>query len=377
MNKTLVHLRKQLHQNPELSGNEYNTAKCIVEFVKQYNPTEIISGIGGTGVAVVYEFDKDGATIVIRCELDALPIIEENTFAHKSDNYGVSHKCGHDGHMAIVAGLAEWLSLAEFNKGKVVLLFQPAEETGKGAAKVLEDERFLNLDSDYVFALHNLPGEKMHSVIVKSGFFTATVQSFRIQLTGKKSHASEPENGLNPAMAVAELIQVLSIFANPNANNENFALLTPICIDLGEKNYGISPENAELHYTIRTWSGEVMTALENQIKQAVSEISNTHKLKAEIAWFEYFPASDNNSECVAMIEKVANLNQVALVEHPKSLKFGEDFGWFSSKYKSAIFGLGAGEDQPALHHSDYDFPDELIDTGLLMFKGLIADILGK
>jgi metal-dependent amidase/aminoacylase/carboxypeptidase family protein len=153
--------------------------------------------------------------------------------------------------------------------------------------------------------------------------------------------------------------------------------LTPICIDLGDKNYGISPENAALHYTIRTWSGEVMNVLEDEIKQAVSEVSNTHKLKADIDWFEFFPSSNNNSECVTCIEKVANLNQVELVEHPKSLKFGEDFGWFSSKYKSAIFGLGAGEDQPALHHSDYDFPDELIDTGLIMFKGLITDILGK
>lgn len=377
MNKTLVQLRKELHKNPELSGKEHNTAKRIVEFVKQYNPTEIISGIGGAGVAIVYEFDKNGPTIAIRCELDALPIIEENTFAHTSDNYGVSHKCGHDGHMTIVAGLAEWLSVAKFNKGKVVLLFQPAEETGKGAAKVLEDERFLNLNPDYVFALHNLPGEKMHSIIVKSGFFTATVQSFKIQLKGKKAHASEPENGVNPAMAVAELIQIIATFENPNAHSTDFAILTPICIDLGEKNYGISPENAALHYTIRTWSVEVMNVLEGKIKQAVSEVSSTHKLKAEIDWFEFFPASDNNSECVALIEKVANLNQVELVKHPKSLKFGEDFGWFSSKYKSAIFGLGAGENQPALHHSDYDFPDELIDTGLLMFKGLVTEILGK
>jgi len=377
MNKTLVQLRKQLHQNPELSGKEHNTAKRIIEFVKEYNPSEIISGIGGAGVAFVYEFEENGPTVAIRCELDALPIIEENTFEYKSDNYGVSHKCGHDGHMTIVAGLAEWLSVAEFKKGKVVLLFQPAEETGKGAAKVLEDERFLNLDPDYVFALHNLPGEKMHSVIVKSGYFTATVQSFSIQLTGKKSHASEPENGVNPAIAVAELVQEIHALADTNVNSENFALLTPICIDLGEKNYGISPENAELHYTIRTWSGAVMTTLEEKIKQLVSTISSKHELKAEMSWFEFFPASINNTECVTLIRKVANQQHITLVKHPRSLKFGEDFGWFSSKYKSVIFGIGAGEHQPALHHSDYDFPDELIDTGLLMFKGLISGILGK
>ncbi|WP_405414046.1 amidohydrolase [Maribacter sp. Asnod1-A12] len=377
MNKTLVQLRKQLHQNPELSGKEHNTAKRIIEFVKEYNPTEIISAIGGAGVAVVYEFEENGPIVAIRCELDALPIIEENTFEYKSDNYGVSHKCGHDGHMTIVAGLAEWLSVAEFKKGKVVLLFQPAEETGKGAAKVLEDDRFLNLDPDYVFALHNLPGEKMHSVIVKSGYFTATVQSFSIQLTGKKSHASEPENGVNPAIAVAELVQEIHALADTNVNSENFALLTPICIDLGEKNYGISPENAELHYTIRTWSRAVMTTLEEKIKQLVSTISSKHELKAEMGWFEFFPASDNNTECVTLIRKVANQQHIRLVKHPRSLKFGEDFGWFSSKYKSAIFGIGAGEHQSALHHSDYDFPDELIDTGLLMFKGLISGILGK
>ena len=377
MNKTLVQLRKELHQHPELSGKEYTTAKRIIEFVKKYHPTEIINNIGGAGVAVIYEFEESGPTIAIRCELDALPIIEENTFSYTSHNYGVSHKCGHDGHMSIVAGLAEWLSVAKYNKGKVILLFQPAEETGKGAAKVLDDERFLNLDPDYVFALHNLPGEKLHSVLVKPGFFTATVQSFRIQIKGKKAHASEPENGVNPAMAVAELIQVLNAFANPNSKSKNFVLLTPICINLGDKNYGISPENAELHYTIRTWSGEVMTVLEDKIKQAVSEISTVHQLKAEIDWFEFFPASENNIECVALIEKVAKQQSIELVEHPRSLKFGEDFGWFSSKYKSAIFGLGAGEHHPALHHSDYDFPDELIDTGLLMFKGLVIDILGK
>ncbi|MEP2238843.1 MAG: amidohydrolase [Maribacter sp.] len=377
MNKTLLQLRKQLHQNPELSGKEYETAKRIIEFVKDFNPTQIIEAIGGAGVVVVYDFEESGPTVAIRCELDALPIVEENTFVHKSDNYGVSHKCGHDGHMTIVAGLAEWLSMAEFKKGKVVLLFQPAEETGKGAAQVLEDERFLNLHPDYVFALHNLPGEKMNAVIVKSGFFSATVQSFRIQLTGKKSHASEPENGVNPAMAVAELIQEIQSLTNANASSSDFALLTPVHVHLGEKNYGISPDNAELHYTIRTWSGEVMSALESKIKQAVSKVSNTHKLKAEIDWFEFFPASNNNSDCVSLIEKAAHQNNLELVEHPKSLKFGEDFGWFSSKYKSAIFGLGAGEHQPALHHSDYDFPDELIETGLLMFKGLITDILGK
>ena len=377
MNETLVRLRKELHQHPELSGEESVTAKRIVDFVKDYHPTNIIENIGGAGVAVIYEFGIDGPTVAIRCELDALPIVEENTFSYQSKNKGVSHKCGHDGHMAIVAGLSIWLKEAEFKNGKVVLLFQPAEETGKGAAKILADAKFLDLAPDYVFALHNLPGEKLHSILVKPGYFTATVQSLCIHLKGKKAHASEPENGVNPSLAVAELVQVFSSFANPNFESDDFSLLTPICLNIGEKTYGISPENAELHYTIRTWSGQLMSELEDKIKNAVGIVSKKYQLSYNIDWFEFFPASENNVFCTELVEKVAAQKGFDLIKIHSPLRFGEDFGWFSQNYKSAIFGLGAGEQHPSLHHANYDFPDELIDTGLLMFKGLIEEILGK
>lgn len=377
MKNTLVNLRKELHKHPELSGQEHTTAKRIVEFVKDYHPTNIIENIGGEGVAIIYEFGNNGATVVIRCELDALPILEENTFEHHSKNKGVSHKCGHDGHMAIVAGLSIWLKEAEFKNGKVVLLFQSAEETGKGAAKILADAKFTNLAPDYVFALHNLPGQKLHSIVVKPGYFTATVQSLCIHLKGKKAHASEPENGVNPSLAVAELVQVFSSFANPNFESDDFSLLTPICINIGEKTYGISPENAELHYTIRTWSGQLMNELEDKIKNAVGIVSKKYQLSYNIDWFEFFPASENNVFCTELVEKVAAQKGFDLIKIHSPLRFGEDFGWFSQNYKSAIFGLGAGEQHPSLHHANYDFPDELIDTGLLMFKGLIEEILGK
>lgn len=372
---TLVLLRKQLHENPELSGKEHETANRIVEFVKSFNPTQIIEGVGGTGVGVVYQFAESGPTVMIRCELDALPIVEENTFNYRSKNSGVSHKCGHDGHMTIVAGLAPWLKEATFKQGKVVLLFQPAEETGKGAANVIEDSRFKNLTIDYVFALHNLPGSKKHSITVRSGYFTATVQSMCIRLKGKKAHASEPENGVNPALAVSELIKSIAHFSEPNAHKEDFALCTPIYMNLGEKNYGISAEDAEIHYTIRTWSGENMTQLEDKIEKAVNAIAQSYSLQYTIDWFEYFPASNNDDTCVSLIEKVAKQENLYINQHVNSLKFGEDFGWYSQQYKSAIFGLGAGEEHPALHHANYDFPDELIATGIQMFKGMIAEVL--
>jgi len=377
MKETLVQFRKELHTYPELSGEEHTTAERIITFVNDFDPTHIIRNIGGAGVAVIYEFGERGPKVVIRCELDALPIGEENNFAHQSKNKGVSHKCGHDGHMAIVAGLSMWLNTSEFKKGKVILLFQPAEETGKGAAKVMEDDRFVHLAPTHVFALHNLPGQKKHAILVKPGCFTATVQSLCIKLEGRKAHASEPENGLNPALAVAEIMQQLANYVNPDFQSTEFALLTPICMHMGEMTYGISPEQAELHYTIRTWSLAQMNTLENKIKKAVIAVAEKYLLKYDIDWFEFFPTSVNSTDCVELIEKVANEKGFELVENHAPLRFGEDFGWYSSTYKSAIFGLGSGEHHPALHRSDYDFPDEIIETGLAMFKGLITEILGN
>ena len=159
-------LRKELHQYPEVSGSESATAQRIKKFIETHHPTTIIDKIGENGLAAVYEFSKSGPSITIRCELDALPIQEENTFSHQSKNKGISHKCGHDGHMAIVAGLIFWIKEQKFKSGKIILLFQPAEETGQGAYQIIEDSRFQKLNTDYIFALHNIPGEPLHLSLI-------------------------------------------------------------------------------------------------------------------------------------------------------------------------------------------------------------------
>ena len=166
MNTTLPNLRKELHRYPDLSGQEEQTARRIEAFLEAYAPAQLIRQLGGHGLAAVYEFGDSGPGVLIRCELDALPIHEANDFEYRSQAPGVSHKCGHDGHMTMVAGLAAWLQGQQFTAGRVVLLFQPAEETGQGAAAVLEEERFQLLPIDYAFALHNIPGEPLHTVLL-------------------------------------------------------------------------------------------------------------------------------------------------------------------------------------------------------------------
>lgn len=370
----LIQLRKQLHQAPELSGQEKSTAERISHFIQQYHPTKIISHLGGFGLAAIYNFGEGGPVIGIRCELDALPITEANTFPHRSKQPGVSHKCGHDGHMAIVAGLIFWLKVQEFQRGKVVLIFQAAEETGQGAYEMLQDERFQQLQIDYIFALHNLPGLPLHSIKVQQGTFSAAVQSMVIKLEGKVSHASEPENGLNPSLAIAKIIKDFAALENTNPADRNFALLTPIHLRVGEIAYGIAPGKGEIHYTLRTWGEEELQTLKRKLQDRILAICKAQQLSYSIAWVEYFPATSNAHDCTAVIAQAALENQLQIVDgYP--LRFGEDFGWFTQKQPGAMFGLGAGVAHPALHHADYDFPDDILSTGLKMFQSIISSYL--
>ena len=369
-------LRKNLHQHPELSGAERDTARRIVAFISDHHPpTELITGIGGHGLAFVYDYPAAGPTVMIRCELDALPIQEPNEVDYRSRTDGVSHKCGHDGHMSIVAGLAMWLRDQSFSGGRVVLFFQSAEETGKGAEAALKDERFLALSPDYVFALHNIPGVPLHEVILTPGLFSPTVQSLTIFLNGKEAHASEPENGVNPALATAALIEEISGLNIPDPHRKDFAILTPVHVSLGQKAYGISPGTGELHYTIRTWTEAEMDLLKARMEVITGRVTAHHQLAWSIDWFEYFPATVNDEHCRELVQSAALENGFSVTEQATPFRFGEDFGWLSRNHRVAMFGLGAGEDCPALHHAEYDFPEALIATGVRQFGKLIFTVL--
>ena len=373
----IIELRKGLHQNPELSGVEFNTARRIRSFLGHYPPTKVIEQLGGSGLAAVYEFSTSGPVVAIRCELDALPIEEENDIDHRSTVKGVSHKCGHDGHMAIVAGLIFRIKAQHFTSGKIVLLFQPAEETGKGAQKVLEDRRFEALNIDYIFALHNIPGESFHSIITMGEGFSAEVQSVAIQVKGREAHASEPENGTNPAVGISALIMALDALNVNDPHDQSFAVLTPVYGNMGQKSYGISPANGELHYTVRTWSRQSMISLKSVMEDVFEKVCHEHELEFNASWFEYFPASQNDEDCNRIIAKAAKASALTINERPYPFRFGEDFGWFSRKYKTGMFGLGAGGGTPALHDARYDFPDELIDTGIKIFTAIISEVFQR
>jgi amidohydrolase len=373
----LIDFRKELHRYPELSNDEYGTADRVKKFITQHHPTGIIDTIGGAGLAAVYKFSDTGKTIVIRCELDALPIHEVNQVDYSSLNDNVSHKCGHDGHMAIVAGLIFWIKNQSFSSGTIVLLFQPAEEIGQGAYRVLNAPEFRDMNVDYIFALHNIPKNPMHSVIVMDKGFSAEVISFVIRMHGKESHAAEPEHGINPAECIAEVILALSKLAVVDTHSDDYAILTPVHINLGQASYGVSPADGEMHYTIRAWTDVTMTRLKTDIVDLITEYSSKYHIESTVEWLEHFPASQNNAVCNDYIRRAAAKNNYKIIEREIPFKFGEDFGWFSHDYRTAMFGLGSGDTTPALHNPDYDFPDEIIETGIHIFADIIADVLNS
>lgn len=374
--KLLVKLRKLLHRYPELSGQEVETAKRISGFLNSYKPTKLIEGIGGNGVAAVYSYFGTEPTVLIRCELDALPIEEINTFEHRSEDEHVSHKCGHDGHMSIVAGLAIHLSKNRPKTGKVVLLFQPAEENGEGAKAVLEDPQFEEIRPDYAFALHNLPSYPMHKVVCRPRSFTASVQSIIIKLHGKTSHAGEPDLGINPALAIAEILQQTNKLQVPK-EEMGFKQVTPIQIEMGEEAYGISAGYGEVKLTIRTWDSDTMEELAADCEKVAKKIGKKYKLKVEIDWTQFFSANQNGEDMVEVIREAAKANGFEFEEKQEPFRWGEDFGLFTEQYKGAMFGIGAGEKTPALHNPDYDFPDEITPTGVKMFATIIDHVLTK
>lgn len=371
----LIELRRKLHRQAELAGFEKETSGLLAKFISRYHPAQIIRQVGGHGLLAVFEGPSQGPTVVLRAEMDALPIPEENDFAHSSINRGVSHKCGHDGHMTILAGLAVLLSKHPPEKGKIVLLFQPAEETGQGAQKVMNDPRFLQIKPDYILALHNFPGFPLKQIILKKKTIFCASRGLIITLKGKTAHAAYPDEGISPAWALSELIQKLShLPASPESKN-TFAALTIIHARLGEIAFGTAPAEAVLMCTLRSETDKDMDLLMAKSKSIVENIARSHQLQYSINFSDIFQATENDSELVDLIEETAEGLGFEYQYIQNTFRPSEDFGVFSHKFRGALFGIGAGENHPGLHQSHYDFPEELLESGILIFWQLLHKFL--
>jgi amidohydrolase len=363
-------IRRHLHAHPEVAQEEHETASYIRDFLHNQTNAEVIP-VGGTGTIAVFKGSAEGPSIMIRGDIDALPIQEINSFDHQSTVKGVSHKCGHDGHTTILLGLAELLSNFPIEKGQVALLFQPAEENGEGAKAVMADAAFQRLSFDFVFALHNLPGHEKGHIYFREGSFTANVKSIIIHFNGKTAHAAEPEKGMNPGLALAEILNFGEELTVNNPNVPQFFLSTPIFMQMGKKAYGISAGHGELHLTLRSWDPKLMEQNSDLFIEQIEQTARKYQLDHTIEWTQHFNANINDLDAVQYIRKAVKALSFEghVLEAP--FKWGEDFGLFTQQYKGAMFGIGAGIDCPALHNPDYDYPDEITGKAIQMFYQII------
>ncbi|MGE7368681.1 amidohydrolase [Neorhizobium sp. NPDC001467] len=376
----LREFRHRLHRRPELSGEEVETAETIVEALSLTGPDEIVTGIGGHGVAAVYVGRDAGPTVLLRCELDALPIKELTDLPYASEIDGKGHLCGHDGHMTTLAAVARALGRQRPQKGRVVLMFQPAEENGAGAAAVIADQKFAALKPDFSFSLHNMPGLPLGYVALIAGPVNCASRGMRIELTGKTAHASSPEDGLSPAPAAARLIAELPSLTDDRGSHvgPDFSLVTLTHARIGEPAFGIAPGHAEIWATLRTLQDDRMAALVHEAEDRARSIARSAGLDLAITYHDVFRHCENDETAVTHLKAAIDAEGIARDDGDGFLpmKGSEDFGLFGHVSQSAMFFLGAGENHPRLHNPDYDFPDELIDIGSRIFLRTIRTLLG-
>ncbi|WP_375585145.1 amidohydrolase [Cyclobacterium xiamenense] len=369
--KKIRAFRKELHQEPEVSGREQQTSLKIKAFFEALNPDEIIEDLGPHGLGVVYKGKEKGPTTLIRAELDALPIPEIGNHRHKSKNEGVSHTCGHDGHMAILCGVGMELAAQGPEKGKVVLIFQPSEETGLGAAQVIESKNFKQIQPDFAFALHNLPGYPKNEIVLKKGAFTAASKGMTITLDGKTSHAAHPEDGRSPAEAMCKLIIALEKLPE---GIPYFSLVTVIHAQLGEIAFGTTPGTAQVMATLRTFDNETMQTLTARAEKLAALIASEQGLEFSISYCEEFEAVVNDRVPWELVNDAAKELGLKRKHIRTPFRWSEDFGKFSTLTNSFLFGLGAGKQQPQLHEGHYDFPDEILQTGVALFTAIVKKL---
>ena len=373
----LTDWRRALHRRPEISGEETETARAVRKMLQPTFPDRIVTGLGGHGVAALYDSGRPGPRVLLRCELDGLPIQELSDRPHRSDIDGKGHLCGHDGHMAMLAGMARLLGRRRPARGSVVLMFQPAEETGEGAARVAADPGFADLRPDYAFAIHNFPGMPLGHVGVVEGPASCASRGMRVRLTGRTAHASQPETGLSPAPALARLMQDMpGLSQGADLTDPDFALVTVCHARLGHPAFGIAPGEAELFATLRSLTDPGMQTLIAQAEALTRQAAGD--LGLAIDYQDIFPACTNTRKAAEIVHRAGARAGLPTGPGLLPMRPSEDFGHFAmaTGAESAFILLGAGRDGPDLHNPDYDFRDDLIGPGAALFSAIVQDILG-
>lgn len=360
--KLIKALRHQLHKHPEVSNQESWTKAHLMAFIKEHTSLEIIDQ--GKWFYAAYRVNEAASNIAFRADFDAVKMDEGICLDYASVNPGVAHKCGHDGHAAVLCGLALELETLQ-PKQNIFLLFQHAEETGDGA---LECQEMIKKEKiDEIYAFHNMSDVKLNAVKVIEGVSHYASKGMELHFEGKQSHASQPELGVNPSYAIAKIITFLEEYVH---SIDPELLCTIVHVNVGERAFGISPSQGNLLLTIRAKSEKALRDLQITIEQIATDFAVKDLLRTRFKSFDEFPETRNTKLACDKVRSACDKLGIEVVDG-KVYRASEDFGYYTKLTDGAIFYIGNGLDYPAIHTTEYDFNDDIIETGVKLFKALI------
>lgn len=376
--EALVALRHDLHAHPELAFQEQRTSDRVAAFLEAQGIT-VHRGLAGTGVVGVLKRGDSPRAVGLRADMDALPVREQNLFPHRSKHEGRMHACGHDGHTAMLLGAAQYLAAhANFN-GTVVFIFQPAEETDGGARVMIEQGLFDQFPVDAVFGMHNWPGLPAGQFAVHSGPVMACADQFDILLRGHGAHAAMPQQGRDPLLAGAALVQALQSIVSRRIDPLESAVLSVTQFFAGGEAYNIIPAEARIGGTVRAFKPEVEDMIETAMESLCAGIAGAHGVQATLDYRRGYPPTVNTVAEAALCRAVlSNLVGPANVLADAAPSMGaEDFSYMLREKPGCYVWIGNGmaEGGCMLHNPRYDFNDAILPLGSSYWVRLVQAVL--
>lgn len=376
LEEELTALRRHLHQHPELSNVEQQTAALVADKLRQWG-YQVTTGIGGYGVVGTLQVGDGGKRLALRADMDALPIEESGDHAYRSRQPGVMHACGHDGHTAMLLGAARYLAQSRSFSGTLHLVFQPAEEVGSnsGAQRMIADGLFERFPCDAIFGMHNHPGYPAGTMMFRSGPFMAACDTITITLHGKGGHAARPHLAVDPLVAASSLVMALQTVVARNIDPTEAAVVTIGSLHAGHA-ANVIPQSATMELSVRSFNPQVR----EQLKQRISELAQQHAAgygaRAEVDILPGYPVLINHPQETEFARQVATelLGEQQVVAPFPAIAGSEDFAYYLQQRPGCFMRLGNG-DSAMLHNAAYDFNDANLTIGAAYWARLTERFL--
>ncbi|WP_195980009.1 amidohydrolase [Clostridium butyricum] len=355
LEEELIGLFHEFHRHPELSNEEFETTKKIKELLGQVD-IEVLDLPLKTGLVAQVKGNPNGPVVAIRCDIDALPIIEETSLSYKSLSNGKMHACGHDFHTAVVLGAAYLVKKYQGSLiGTVKFIFQPGEESGDGAEKIISTGALDDVDA--IFGIHNVSDFEVGVMGLKEGAMTAAVDKFEIKITGVGSHAAKPEKSIDPIIISTNIINALQTIVSRNISPTDKALLSVTHVESGNT-WNVIPETAYIEGTVRTLDEHTRELIPERMKALVEGIAKSYGGNAELIWHSGSPATKNDEEWTNFASKLGRIMGYDVKRITMGLE-GEDFAYYQKGIPGVFIVVGTGISE-AHHHPEYTVDEKAI-----------------